>query len=399
MSGIDRRVWLAASSGCAAAAIDGEFYGCSDPQQQEVLSPTYGLEPVVGDGKWVWKKPPKDKRGYLEPRRFRASLGIQMQGRGSASGLKASTMVPCPLPEQKIEKFKIDTQGCRATIRRLDQQAAQLYMQAPSIQPAQFVQAIATFELVLHKEYHGYKREMFPQKQRVPRQLRRFLGASPGIQVRHKLVRQIAKQIATDVPGGHPWDLAYAIFRWVRRYIKPRLQRYTSVVTALKNHVGDCEERAATFVALCRASGIPARLVWVPSHNWAEFYLHNSKGQGAWIPAHTAAYNFFGWTGAHELVLQKGDRIRVPEKRRPYRLVPDWTRFIGAAPVVRYVAELVPLPPEGGGDAGPGHRVKDHRGAWLRVGKHPLDRVLRDGRTHTSLSRLKRPLRTKKKRR
>jgi len=397
MSGLHRRTFLTAiPAGCAAASLSDrapEFDVANFDSEQ--LSPTYGIEPVVGDGKWVWKKPPKDKRGYLEPRRYRARIGIQMQGRGSASNLKSTTMVPCPLPEQTIEKLNIDTQGCRAAIRRLDREAAQLYLAAPSIVAGQLVSAIATFELVLRKEYHGYKGEMFAKKQRPSRDFRRFLGDSPGIQVRHKSVRQIAHQITSDFQ--QPWDQAHAIFRWVRSKIRGRPQPYTSVLTALKKNVGDCEERAAVFVALCRASNIPARLVWVPSHNWAEFYLHNEKGKGAWIPAHTAAYNFFGWTGAHELVLQKGDRIRVPEKRRPYRLVPDWTRFIGAAPGVRYLAELVPLPPKEGGEAGPGHRVKDQRGAWVRVGRHPLDRLLRDGGTKTSLSRIKNRRYRKKK--
>ena len=71
---------------------------------------------------------------------------------------------------------------------------------------------------------------------------------------------------------------------------------------------------SAVFVALCRAAGIPARLVWIPNHNWAEFYLTDKDGKGHWIPAHTACYFWFGWTGVHELVLQKGDRIRLPER-------------------------------------------------------------------------------------
>ena len=51
-------------------------------------------------------------------------------------------------------------------------------------------------------------------------------------------------------------------------------------------------------------------------HNWAEFYLLDEQGEGHWIPAHTAAYSWFGWTGAHELVIQKGDNIRPPHNRK-----------------------------------------------------------------------------------
>ncbi len=29
--------------------------------------PVWSFEPVVGDGKWIWREPPKTERGYLEP--------------------------------------------------------------------------------------------------------------------------------------------------------------------------------------------------------------------------------------------------------------------------------------------------------------------------------------------
>jgi hypothetical protein len=134
---------------------------------------------------------------------------------------------------------------------------------------------------------------------------------------------------------------------------------------------------SAMFVALCRAGGIPARLVWVPNHNWAEFYLTDQQGQGHWIPAHTACYFWFGWTGAHELVLQKGDRLQVPERKGYFRLLEDWAQWMGKRPAVRYPAELVPKPSAPGADAGPGCRSKIETGEWQVVGNHPLNRYVR----------------------
>jgi hypothetical protein len=57
---------------------------------------------------------------------------------------------------------------------------------------------------------------------------------------------------------------------------------------ALKNGYGECGDYAALFVALCRASGIPARPVvgrWAMPENgsyhvWAEFYLQDV----GWVP-------------------------------------------------------------------------------------------------------------------
>ncbi len=83
------------------------------------------------------------------------------------------------------------------------------------------------------------------------------------------------------------------------------------------------------------------------------------------------------FTGAHELVLQKGDRLSVPQRGRQLRLLDDWLRWSGSKPQVRYIAELTPEPATTGGDAGPARRRKDERGEWLLVGNHALDKLLR----------------------
>jgi hypothetical protein len=133
------------------------------------------------------------------------------------------------------------------------------------------------------------------------------------------------------------------------------------------------------FVALCRASGIPARLVWVPNHNWAEFYLVDHAGEGHWIPSHTSAYSWFGWTGAHEMVLQKGDNVAVPEKSKAQRLLADWLQWSGSQPKVHFLASIKPVAASLADDAGPGARSKDAKGEWVLDGTHALDAYLRDG--------------------
>jgi len=189
-------------------------------------------------------------------------------------------------------------------------------------------------------------------------------------------VRDMAESLSGQID--HPWDQAAAFHDWVRENIDTRQGAFTSVTRALRDRVGDCEERAAVFVAFCRAVGIPARLVWVPNHNWAEFYLTDYDGRGHWIPAHTSAYSYFGWTGAHEMVLQKGDQIEVPEKKKTVRLLPDWAQWSGRRPRLRFTAELTPLAAGTAADPGPGARRKDEKGEWLVLGTHPLDKQLRD---------------------
>lgn len=334
--------------------------------------------PVVGDGKWIWTKPPENQTGYLEPRSFELKLGIELVGTGNSRDVIATTAAPVQLPEQKIVDVQVHAGGGEAGLRQLTPEAGQLVFTTPAISKGQKVSCAAHYKLVLHKEYQGYTKGQFPAKQTVPlSEVGRQLGESPGIQMRDKLVRELAEQVGGQIE--HPWDKAAAYHAWVWKNIRPRIGSFTSAVAAIKDRIGDCEEYAAVFVALCRASGIPARLVWVPNHNWAEFWLHDTEGKGHWIPAHTSAYSWFGWTGAHELVLQKGDAIPVPDKPQPQRLVPDWMQYQGARPKATFFAELTPVADGEGGDPGPGARSKSATGEWVLPGKHAQDRVIRDG--------------------
>jgi transglutaminase-like putative cysteine protease len=345
--------------------------------------PAYSIIPVVGDGKWVWTAPPKDEKGYLEPRQYELQIGIELSGgRGSATEVKASTAAPVDLPEQQVDDVLIETDGCAAELRRLTPEAGQLALAAPVIGEKQTIKAFARYKLTLRKQFLGFEKDQFPAAQKFGKDFKRtYMYDSPGIQTRPKEVRDLAAAVGGQ--ASHPWDKAQKFYEWVWENIKPRIGSYTSVLAALHDRVGDCEERAAVFVAFCRAAEIPARLVWVPNHNWAEFYLCDAEGEGHWIPVHTAAYSWFGWTGAHELVLQKGDSIYVPEKSKPYRLIEDWLQWSGARPKARFFADLKPLPPEGSDDAGPGARSKnellgrDGPRGWTAIGPHAEEKFVR----------------------
>src|SRR5262249_12646495 len=131
--------------------------------------PSYSVIPVVGDGKWIWTEPPKGETGYLEPRPYRARVGIELVGTGYASGITATTTAPIECPEQKIENVKVSTDGCQAKVRSLTDGSAQLILSAAEIQAGQTISAAAEFELTISKQYYAYKQEMFPSQQKVPR--------------------------------------------------------------------------------------------------------------------------------------------------------------------------------------------------------------------------------------
>ncbi len=368
---------LFVGSSVGAARILGSVGQINEISEVFGPQPTRSIIPVVGDGKWIWKDPPEEERGYLEPRSFSLRLGIEFEGTGPATQIKATTTAPSEFPEQQIEDLDVKTQGCQAEVSMVGPGAAVLGLVAPSIRAGQMITAYADYKLKVYKRYDAYSAENFSAQQpKPPREIARdYLGLSPGIETNNRAVKQLRDQLcgAED----HPWAQTETFSKWVWENIEPRIQRFTSVKVALRERIGDCEERAAIFVALARAAGIPARLVWVPNHNWAEFYLTDNEGQGHWIPAHMSAYSWFGWTGAHEIVLQKGDRHEVPYRRGTFRLIPDWASWSGSKPNIRWTAELRPEATAEGEDAGPGARSKNEQGDWKVVGEHPLDKYTR----------------------
>ena len=115
----------------------------------------------------------------------------------------------------------------------------------------------------------------------------------------------------------------------------------------------------------------------MPSHNWAEIGLYDHEGKAHWVPVHTAAYSWFGWTGAHEVILQKGDRVHIPARKRTMRLIDDWYRLKGTMPEMHFSSTVTPIAPEGQ-DPGPGAREKLPSGVWQLAGNHPDNSIMRD---------------------
>jgi len=99
------------------------------------------------------------------------------------------------------------------------------------------------------------------------------------------------QEIADGIEGRTEVDLVSNIYDYVighMEYADPS-RSSRGAVAALERGKGDCTEYADLFVAVCRAKGIPARVVTgytvrfdseSPKHNWAEVYL---QGYG-WVP-------------------------------------------------------------------------------------------------------------------
>jgi len=106
-----------------------------------------------------------------------------------------------------------------------------------------------------------------------------------------KLIKT-AKEIAGN--NTNPYDIAQLFYKWVIDNMSYKREGgLKGAKSAYDSRYGECGDYSAIFVALCRASGIPARLVvgrWATStkgdwtsddwHVWAEFYIQDH----GWVP-------------------------------------------------------------------------------------------------------------------
>ena len=196
---MNRRKFLTWGAVGVASVASGGLVGLPRRGVQSIShhGPTCSVIPVVGDGKWIWTEPPKDQTGYLEPRPYELSIGVEMQGVGDATQIRASTPVPVEFPEQQIDDVQIEAEGCEARLQTVGEGAAQLLVAAPQIAEGQKIRALARFKLTLKKQYLGYRREQFPARQApAPAEIRKqYLQDSPGIQTSSNEVRQLATEL------------------------------------------------------------------------------------------------------------------------------------------------------------------------------------------------------------
>jgi hypothetical protein len=112
-------------------------------------------------------------------------------------------------------------------------------------------------------------------------------GTDPLLQADHPRIVAQAEEITRGV--GDPWQKARNIYQWVYENIdKTPVISVPAALDVLRTRQGDCNEHTVLFVALARASGLPARMaigvVWSEElggfgyHAWPEVYA------GRWIP-------------------------------------------------------------------------------------------------------------------
>ncbi len=289
---------------------------------------------------------PEAAPAYYANRSLQMRFGLSFEANDNyCSNLLATIPFPSDWPEQKVTIVANEVSPV-ATFepRKLPGGTTQLVFRAAAVQPQDQFQAILTIQV----EKSFIRAPSDPTKlafaKPIPKEAQMGLGPSPYIEPDYNVVKKIAKEIRESEPP-NAWAHVERIYDWVRDNIEYRNGDIRSTTQALKDKYGDCEEMTGIFIAICRASNIPARCVWIPEHCYPEFYLQDTSGNGYWFPCQVAGDRQFGEMKEYRPILQKGDRFKVPEKSGLQRYVSEYftckQRKVGPTPPkVRLIREL-----------------------------------------------------------
>lgn len=275
--------------------------------------------------------------------------------RGACRDIRAMVAVPFECDEQEVRMVSEDFSRHvdKVIYRDLDDGARQMLISVPSLAAGETATAVVTFEVktktIDPPDDNVTANLVVPKKPK--RTVRKYLTDSPYIEVRNGDIRSLARKLwreAADKSADEPtdWQRIEYLYDYMLDNIRYVEGNDKSAVTTLRDGQADCHGRSALFIALCRANKVPARVVWVNNHCYAEFYLEDAEGNGSWYPIESAGNRSFGGMPLARTILQKGDNFKIPERRgERLRYASDYLIALpvgnSGKPKVKYVRELV----------------------------------------------------------
>jgi hypothetical protein len=256
------------------------------------------------------------------PQTMEMSFGLRIgSNQNMCSNLIATLPFPMDWPEQKLTVLDHSVPDqAQSSFRDLPAGARQLLLSMPSLPPNAVASLIVRVQVEKSFIDPPADTSIFRIPKSLPKELKYYMGNSPYIDCELSAIKKAAKTIAASEPKD-AWEHVEKIYDWVRETIEYNNGPLRHIRDSLKDKKGDCEEMTGIFVAVCRASGIPARCVWVPDHCYPEFYLEDQDGVGYWFPCQAAGDRQFGQMHEYRPILQKGDRFKVPEEQGQQRYV------------------------------------------------------------------------------
>jgi hypothetical protein len=292
-------------------------------------------------------QPPPGGLRFGEPQTIRFRVGAEITAsRGACRGIVAMVTVPLECPEQEVslvdEEFSPEVDS--VAYRMLQGGARQMVISVPFLRNGATARAVVTAEVTTRPVLPPEETEHLKIPKRLPRNVRMFVNGSPYIEVKHQRVRSLSREILKDFDEPRSdWEKVETLYDYVIEHIEYVEGQDKGAVETLRDRQADCQGRSMVFIALCRANKIPARMVWVDGHAYAEFYLEHAEGEGNWYPVESAGTRAFGEMPLARVILQKGDNFTVPERKERLRYASDYLIGLptpgGGKPTVKYIRQ------------------------------------------------------------
>lgn len=252
---------------------------------------------------------------YGKEHRSTQELGVRIKATsGPVKDVYGTLQMPTPWPEQTVRIIKEDiSSGVRNSKEREVGLLKQYLFHIPFIELGSEEAIIFTIEYARKEILPPEDPSVYVIPKKVDKELRIYLGDSPKLDPKSARVTQTLKEIFGELAeGASDWEKVKAIFQWVNDNITRQMTADAGTAEILKNKKANTDDVVATFVALCRAAKVPARMVWCYEGVSAEFYLEDAEGKGRWFPCSYGAENEFGFSTDKRPILLKGDSFRVP---------------------------------------------------------------------------------------
>jgi hypothetical protein len=272
-------------------------------------------------------RPAEDRLRLGESKTQSWEFGVSIRAVGGPStGLFSTFPVPADWPEQqvKVVNEEITPNVRRSTYREIDG-LKQLLVEVPQLAPGDTATCFVTLEITRHAILPPADTTALVVPKSPPRDVRKALGTSPYIESTNARIRSLARELTDGREGA--WEQVQAIVEGVRERVKlepGNRDTFKGALGAIRDGDANKEDMTATFVALCRAAKIPARMVWAMDYVYAEFYLDDAAGKGAWYPCVVHEKAELGALQDLRPILEKGDNFSVPESKAPQRFVAEY---------------------------------------------------------------------------
>ncbi|NOY41626.1 MAG: transglutaminase domain-containing protein [Planctomycetes bacterium] len=276
----------------------------------------------------------------------RYQVGMTARARGSsAHNILAIVAVPISCAEQEVELVEEDVtpQVVSIEYRLLNKGARQMLVSIPRLERGEKAHALLTFEVRTRVILPPEETSKFRIPVKPKKDLKVYMGRSPYIETNHSKLKKVSKKIFADLEEpATDWERVEAIYDFVRDSVEYLVGDDKSALETLRDGEGDCQNISALFVGLCRTNKIPARIVWVHEHSYAEFCLEDEEGNAYWFPIESSGSLAFGEMPLARTILQKGDNFKLPEQpRKRRRYASDFATAQappgGAKPSIKFV--------------------------------------------------------------